>query len=482
LGRLLRPLHRAIPVILPVLLLAAAVVAVLPSVETGVAARQTEGEIPQSHSLCSDPVFGWLSEDLRRPGVVLAPDNESSCIPAYSANADVVSVRGLAILNNREALEGFAEGPVEEPQKAREVKEFYDASSLDESMVQTLRRHEVDRVLLPTDSPLVAQLDHLPAFRRLAAPGGRYSMYALDREGLETGPIERANGLLNEGKNREAIEAYATAPSRGPDDDFLALLGSGRASAADGGHGKAVEYLEAAVDLAPNSSVARALLAEARGSALDLEGAERAYEEGLRRDPRNVDLRLDYGLLLLLTDPEAAIGQHREIVRMHPKVPEYRVKLGGTLALLGRPTEADAELAKAVELDPLTAQTHADLGKVYESTNRFEEAAEHFERALDLDPQSQTYAYRLGSALARLSAQNPGDDDLFERAEEALLRVDGLEAYSWEADNRAAARTALGDLYASRGRTEDARRAYEEAQRIDPESGAREKLEGLGDR
>jgi len=481
LGRLPRALGAVAPALLPFLLLALAVAAVLPLARTGAAAARTEGETPQSHTLCSDPVFGWLGGKLDRPSVVLAPDNESSCIPAYAADANVVSVRGLAILNNQEALGRFADGPLEEPRKAREVKDFYGASSVDEDMVKTLRRREVDRILVPLDSPLVAQFDHMPAFRRLEdAPGERYLVYAVDRGRLEAGPIERANGLLNDEKHAEAIEAYAAAPSRGPDDDFLALLGSGRAAAAQEDYVAAVEYLEAAVDLDPESAVARGLLAEARNSDGDPEGARRAYEEALERNPRNVELRLDYGLWLLVHDPEESIRQHREVVRMHPDVPEYRIKLGGALSLLSRPDEADRELAKAVELDPLSPKNHADLGKVYESTGRLREAAEHYERALELDPQNQAYAYGLGKVLALLATENPGDEDLFRRAEETLRRVDELEPYSWEPDNRAAAKISLGDLYASRGRTEDARKAYEEAQRIDPESGAAEKLEGLG--
>jgi tetratricopeptide (TPR) repeat protein len=477
-----RGLGVAAPALLPSVLLVLAVAAVLPLARTGVAAARTEGETPQSHTLCSDPVFGWLAEDLDGPSVVLAPDNESSCIPTYAADANVVSVRGLTILNNQEALDRFADEPLREPRRAREVKDFYEASSVDGPMVETLRRHEVDRILVPVDSPLIAQFDNLPAFRRLDTPGDRYLMYGVDRGRLEAGSIERANGLLNEGKHAEAVEAYAAAPSRGPSDDFLALLGSGQASVAAEDYASAVSYFEAAVDLDPGSTVARGLLAETRSSNGDLQGARRAYEEALERDPRNVELRLDYGLMLLVLDPAAAIEQHREVVRMYPEVPEYRIKLGGALGLLGRPDEADRELARAVELSPLSARTHADLGKVYVTTGRPEEAIEHYERALELDRQNQRYAYELGSALARLSTEDPGDEDLFRRAEEALLRVDDLEPYAWEADNRAAARISLGDLYASRGRTEDARRAYEEAQRLDPESGARQKLEGLGDR
>jgi Flp pilus assembly protein TadD len=167
---------------------------------------------------------------------------------------------------------------------------------------------------------------------------------------------------------------------------------------------------------------------------------------------------------------------------MYPNVPEYRIKLGGALALTGHPEEADRELAEAVELDPLSPRIQSDVGKVYLVSGRPWDAVEHLERALNLDPQNQAYAYQLGSALARLSEQNPGDEDLFRRAEEALRRVDDLQPYSWEPDNRAAAKVSLGHLYASRGRIEDARKAYEEAQKLDPDSGAKAKLEGLKSR
>jgi tetratricopeptide (TPR) repeat protein len=467
---------------LPIALALALALAATPYAIRGTQAIETKGETPQSQSDCFDPALTTLGDDLRKPTRVLAPDNESSCLPAWSAPVSIVSFRGLAVLNNEGAIARTSGAEVEGSASARRIKDFYASPVLDPEMRRTLISRRVERVVLPADSPLVAQFDHHPAFRQLKAPGERYRIYAVDLEKLKMNRLIAANSLLNEGEYEKAARVFAAAPSRGPDDDFVALIGRGRAFIELKRYPDAVANLEAAVEIDPASTVARELLAEARKSAGDTRGARRAYEEAIKRDPRNVELRLDYGLFLITVDPQASIEEHREIVRMYPNVPEYRVKLGGALGLTGHPEEADGELAKAVELDPLSPRIQADLGKVYLVTGRPWDAVEHFERALDLDPQNQAYAYQLGSALARLSEQNPGDEDLFRRAEETLKSVDDLQPYSWEPDNRAAAKISLGDLYASRGRTGDARKAYEEAQKLDPKSGAKEKLEGLKDR
>jgi tetratricopeptide (TPR) repeat protein len=469
--------------ILPLALLVALLAAVSPAALTGARAVRTTDETAQGQSLCTDPALRWLDGELKETGVVLTPGNESRCLAAQAVHAHVTNLQELAVARDEEAIEQDLGRQIEVSSVTQGADQFYRSPTVDREMLGFLRRRKVDLVLLPVDSPLVAQLDHLPGFERLEAPGERYVFFGVSWRDLAVSPIVGANTRLNDGEYERAIEAYAAAPSRGPDDDFLALLGTGRASVELGRYDEAVTNLERAVETDPESTSTRGLLAEARSESGDERGAREAYEEAIRGNPRNVQVRLDYGLSLLLSDPDASIQAHREIVRMYPRVPEYRLKLGAALGLLGHREEADRELGKAVEIDPLSPQNHADVGTVYASTNRPREAAGYYERALDLDPRNQEYAYELGRVLAGLSAEDTGDGDLFEKAEENLQRVDELQPLPREPDNRSAAQLALGDLYAAHDRPEDARRAYEEALRLDPENEeARGRLEELEER
>lgn len=470
-----RAIVRHAMALLPVVMLISLLAVVSPMALTGAQAVQTKDETAQAQSLCTDPALSWLSEGLREPGVVLTPGNESGCLAAHSLDARLANRRELSVVRNEDALEQSLGSELDLPGITEQSKEFYESQTVDRKMLGFLRSRKVDLVLLPIDSVLAAQLDHLPVFERKNAPGKRYLLYGVDRKKLQEelgvrGGILGPSGRLRNEEYAKAIKTYARAESRGPDDDFLALLGTGRASMELGLYDEAVANLEAAVEIDPESTTTRSLLAMARSESGDQRGAREAYEEAIRRDPRNVQVRLDCGLSLLLSDPDASIEAHREIVRMYPKVPEYRLKLGAALGLLGHREEADRELEKAVEIDPLSPQNHADVGTVYASTNRPQEAAGYYERALALDPQNQEYAYQLGAALARLSAEDNSDGDLFEKAEENLRRVDELQPLPRKPDNRSAAQLALGDLYAAHDRPEDARRAYEEALRLDPEN------------
>jgi hypothetical protein len=130
-----------------------------------------------------DPVFRWMGDNIEEPSVVLAPDAESTCIPAYSAPANVVSLRGAQILKYRAALERRVPGRIEVPQRALDVRTFYSDPTLEEG-IGILRRNEVDYVLVHADSPLDEQLGRLPGFAPMKTPGETYSLYAVDRQRL----------------------------------------------------------------------------------------------------------------------------------------------------------------------------------------------------------------------------------------------------------------------------------------------------------
>src|SRR3712207_2886883 len=92
--------------LLPLLLVAGLMAAAWPTAAEG--ARdlyRTGDEAGRVGRSCVDEIFTWLGRAMDGPSVVLAPDLENTCIPAYSADANVVSLRGGSILGVLPELE-----------------------------------------------------------------------------------------------------------------------------------------------------------------------------------------------------------------------------------------------------------------------------------------------------------------------------------------------------------------------------------------
>ncbi len=175
---------RPVAAALPVLLVVALTVAVLPEARSGMEsiASHREGSREAGY-YPSDPIFPWFREQIRSPVVVMAPDLQSARIPAYSDEANVVSRRGSLVLRVLPELEERVPGEIEVPQGSLDVKSFFYNSTLEKRM-EILRRNEVDYVMIPNDSPLVETLERLPGMSRVDTPSDRYVLLAVDRSKL----------------------------------------------------------------------------------------------------------------------------------------------------------------------------------------------------------------------------------------------------------------------------------------------------------
>ena len=130
--------------------------------------------------MCFDPAFRWIGDHVEETSVVLAPDLESTCIPAYSAKANVVSLRGGLLLRVLPALQGRAPGRIEVPRGTLDVRDFYYNPTLAEK-VRILDRYGADYLMVPADSPLNRTLGFQPGFEAVYTSAGRYSLYAVNR-------------------------------------------------------------------------------------------------------------------------------------------------------------------------------------------------------------------------------------------------------------------------------------------------------------
>jgi Tfp pilus assembly protein PilF len=450
---------------LPLIIVGLLLIDAIPLALTALRAADDLGKIAQSDSSCLDPTFRWLQNAVPTSSKIMAPRAENSCMTAYTAALDVVGRRGQTSSRAEQTLASFYSSPTVGPETLRILKNR-------------------NYVMLPVNSPLNVQFEHLPGFARMNNPGERYQMYEVvdQRRAVEPTPAVAANGYLNDEEWDTAIEAYTEALEGEPDEDdqFLAFLGLGHAYTEKGQYTEAAENYEAALKLDPESSAAHELLANAYNAAGEKDQARTEFEQAIELDPENVDLRLRYGQFLVPVNRQEAVEQHQTVVEMYPKVPDYRVKLGTALVLAGAPKAADEQFERAIYLSPLSAKLQSDIGGANLLTGRPERALWYYERALKLEPNSQLYALNLGKVHAQLSTLNGRDEEHFEEAETLFEGVEELGHQPWEADQRETARIALGDLYLEWDRPEDAATAYERALELNPDSEeAKEKLDKL---
>jgi len=165
---------------MPVLLLLALVVATIPQARPGwesIAAHREASR--ESGYYPSDPIYPWLRDEVRSPEVVMAPDLQGARIPAYSAEANVVSRRGSLVLGVLPELQERAPGQIEVPQGSIDVRDFYSGATLARG-TEILRRNHVDYVMVEKGSPLAGSLERLPGFTLVDTPSVRYDLYAVN--------------------------------------------------------------------------------------------------------------------------------------------------------------------------------------------------------------------------------------------------------------------------------------------------------------
>ncbi len=174
--RLARPLARA----LPLLVVVALTVAAVPWVKAGLEPVERHKEVSRAQGFYpADPIYPWLRDEIASPSVVLASDLYSARIPSYSSEANVVSRRGSLVLRVLPKLKKRVDSQIEVPQGSLDVREFFNGTDL-ETGAKILRRHEVDYVMVRSNSELQGAMDRLPGFEPVGEPSKRFDLYEVD--------------------------------------------------------------------------------------------------------------------------------------------------------------------------------------------------------------------------------------------------------------------------------------------------------------
>lgn len=155
-------------------------------------------------------------------------------------------------------------------------------------------------------------------------------------------------------------------------------------------------------------------------------------------------------------DLEGAELAFREVVRRNPGRAEGWFLLGGVHQARGRPDDAVACFRRVIEIDPTAAEAYNSLGIVHAVRGQRIEALSCFKRAVHVRPSFVHAHNNVGNILKELGR---GDEALASYREAVRLKPDFVEV-----------RQNLGDLLRARGQFAEAEVHCREAVRLKPEN------------
>jgi tetratricopeptide (TPR) repeat protein len=275
-------------------------------------------------------------------------------------------------------------------------------------------------MLLLSGAAAGAPQAHAPA----SAPRPKAATAA--RPGVQALPpalaLQRADEALAAKRLEEAARLYATIADR--HGSARALLGLARVHSQSGEPRRALEALQRALALAPNS------------------------EEVLGANAR---------VALAARAPVVAILALEPLTRIVPSVMEYHYLLGVALMQAGDMASAVPALREALALDPNRALTLVALGLALNSQKLYPEARAPLLRSLEIEPDNL-------EGLAALAESEEGTDELA-AAETHAQRVLGRQG------GNAIANLVMGLVRMKQERFAEARDFLERAASADPLSG-----------
>ncbi|MBI5210518.1 MAG: tetratricopeptide repeat protein [Elusimicrobia bacterium] len=318
------------------------------------------------------------------------------------------------------------------------------------------RAHHMLGVVLEAEGKLAEARREYEESRRLDATSANGSL-SLGKLLLREGDLEGALARLREAVAREpgSVEARLALGQ--------ALDGCGRGQEArreyeevvrlDGGHGAAWGGSPRGRASCPSSGSAWAGRGEAHLRLGDLEKAERHLREASRREPKSARTRVLLGAALeRMERREEARREYEEALRLDPVSADACLALGELLLKDGEAQAAEERLRESVRRDPRRVQARLSLGRTLDGRGDAAGARREFEAALELDASAPQTRLCLGEFLLG-RGEHEGAREQLEKAAEGSREPGAFHL--------------LGQAMAATGRPAEARRAYEEALRLD---------------
>jgi len=193
-----------------------------------------------------------------------------------------------------------------------------------------------------------------------------------------------------------------------------------------------------------------------RFRARDMDGAARACNDVLRRDPRHPDALYLLGMLRLMGgDPATAASLLGRATERNDRDPALWENLGLANLMKGDAVQAESALRRALALGASHGLLYMRLGLALGPQGKIEEAVGAMRTAAERSPADPDVHLNLGNALAASG-----------RAGEALASYEKVLAIQ---PDHATARFNLGNIYRSMGRLDDAVAAFQQVLAIAPD-------------
>jgi Flp pilus assembly protein TadD len=210
-------------------------------------------------------------------------------------------------------------------------------------------------------------------------------------------PASAALSLFNSGQNPAASPSpQKTQKIRNPLND---LLEQAQAAIDRNDFPAAIPPLEKFIAEKPDVAYAHFQLAYAYTALKRADDARTEYQKCIALDPKMAEAQLNLGILLLQSDPSAAIAPLHQAVNLLPSESRPRYLLGLAQEQSGDLPAAAASFEGAAHLDPKSVDALTHLGGVFLKSGHPHEAEQKFRLALQIEAHSAAALYGLAQIL-----------------------------------------------------------------------------------
>lgn len=272
---------------------------------------------------------------------------------------------------------------------------------------------------------------------------------------------------------------------------------------------EAITEFRSALRLSPGKAMLHYSMGDAFTKMKKYPEAVAEYRTAARSFPDMPQPRYQAGKVLLynIQDPQEAVKEFREFVRLSPKHAEGHFQMATALFNANKADEAIASFETVLELDPKHESARMSLEAMYldrskglHTQKQFEKAAAALRRAVALNPKNPRSRYQLGVLLAEMNKYPealaemrvaariaPGVGEIYHANGNILMLAGdplGAAGSFREAarlmPNNAEMYYKLGTALLRLNKTEEARSEFEKALRIKPDhAGAKTALEEI---
>jgi tetratricopeptide (TPR) repeat protein len=205
------------------------------------------------------------------------------------------------------------------------------------------------------------------------------------------------------GEKGKAIEHFSLIP---PDSEFYpnARIHMAYLLESEKRLDEAIAAMQEALEKVKNKIEFYLVLGSLYEDKKDYRRAKEVLQEGLAKEPKNVELLFRYAVVLDKdNDKEGCIKHMREIIEIDPNHAEALNYIGYTYAEQGvRLDEALSLIEKALKIKPDSGYIIDSLGWIYYQKGQYAEAVKHLEKAAEMLPTDPTINEHLGDAYLKL--------------------------------------------------------------------------------